>query len=312
MPSPKQQPTVTTQASQPWEAAQGPLKNALDTAQSLSWNDVGYHPWTGPTQASLDPRTTESLNMTEQMARSLPNMGTSAVGMANGILGNMGISDSMQPSLRTLQSAANGESLGVVNPALQQMLDTNAGKAMDMTGSIASGMGRYGSGAHTAAAAKAITDATAPLLAQNYQSERDRQLTSAGSLAGIYGQGQDRALQTAGMGSGIMDLAYDPARRIGGVGDFYTGRAQDALGSQIDTYNAQEARPWEMVARLNAIASGAGGLGGTQTTVKPYSGPSSAQRAIGGATGGAALGSLFGPAGTGLGAVGGGLLGLFG
>jgi hypothetical protein len=310
--SSKQQPVVTTQSNQPWANAQPALDQALGNASSLFANDVGYKPWAGATQAALDPRSTESLQMTEQLARTMPNLGVQANGVAGGILGNMGISESMQPSLRTLQATANGESLGVINPALQSMLDTNSQKAMDMTGSIASGMGRYGSGAHTAAAAKAITDATAPILAQNYQSERDRQLASAGSLAGIYGQGQDRALQTAAMGGAINDLAYDPAQRIGGIGDFYSGRAQDALGSQIELWNAQQARPWEQVARLNAIASGQGGLGGTSTSVKPYSGPSSAQRAIGGAASGAALGSMLGPWGTGVGALGGGLLGMFG
>jgi hypothetical protein len=122
----------------------------------------------------------------------------------------------------------------------------------------------------------------------------------------------DRALRTTAMGGAIQDLQYDPARRLAGVGDFYTGRNEDLLSQQREQWNAEQARPWEQVARLNAIASGAGSLGGTQTSVTPRQSSSAAQRAIGGGVSGAAAGSMFGPWGTGLGAVGGGLLGLFG
>jgi hypothetical protein len=305
-------PTVTTQSNEPWGPAQGPIASALSSAQSLYNADVGYKPYTGALQAAVDPRTTEALAMTENTARNGYNIAPQAYQTASGILGNMGMSAQAQPGLDSLAATARGDSLGVVNPALQSMLDTNSENAMNRVNSISAGMGRYGSASHGAAAGRAITEATAPLLAQNYEAERGRQLAASQGMVDNYGAGMDRALRTAASGSAIQDLQYDPARRLAGVGDFYTGRNEDLLAQQRDLYDQAQARPWEQVARLNAIASGAGQLGGTQVSTTPRQSSSTAQRAIGGAAAGAAAGSMFGPWGTALGGAGGGLLGLFG
>jgi hypothetical protein len=306
------QPTVTTQSNEPWGPAQGPLSSALGSAQSLYNQDAGYKPWTGPLQGALDQRTTDAMAMTEDRARNGYNLAPQAFNTATGILGNMGMSAQAQPGLDQMAATARGDNLGVINPALQSMLDTNSTNAMNKVNSISAGMGRYGSASHGAAAGKAITEATAPLLAQNYEAERGRQLAASQGMVDNYGAGMDRALRTTAMGGAIQDLQYDPARRLAGVGDFYTGRNEDLLAQQREIYDAEQARPWEQVARLNAIATGAGSLGGTKVSTTPTQRSSTAQRVLGGGMAGAAAGSAFGPWGTGLGAAGGGLLGLFG
>jgi hypothetical protein len=288
------------------------LQAGLTQAQNLFSQDLGYKPWTGNLQAGVDPRTTEALQMTEDTARNGYNLAPAAGGVAQGILGNMGMSAQAQPGLDSLAATARGDNLGVINPALQSMLNTNSENAMNKVNSISAGMGRYGSASHGAAAGKAITDATAPLLAQNYEAERGRQLAASQGMVDNYGAGMDRALRTAASGSAIQDLQYDPARRLAGVGDFYTGRNEDLLSQQRDLYDQAQSRPWEQLARFNAIASGAGSLGGTQVSTAPRQSSSMAQKAIGGAAAGGAAGSMFGPWGTGIGAAGGGLLGLFG
>ena len=51
-----------------------------------------------------------------------------------------------------------------------------------------------------------------------------------------------------------------------GLGQIDDERNQQQLADQIKLYNAQQSWPWEQLARYSAIASGAGGLGGTQVT----------------------------------------------
>ena len=46
-----QQPVTQTQTSDPWSGAQPHLLSAMNSAQSLSGNNIGYQPWTGQTQA---------------------------------------------------------------------------------------------------------------------------------------------------------------------------------------------------------------------------------------------------------------------
>jgi len=158
-----------------------------------------------------------------------------------------------------------------------------------------SGAGRYGSGAHTDVAARAMAEAANPILAEDYS------------------QGLQRAGQWAQLMPTLDEARLAPAQGLMNLGQFYNERAQNQLNDQIKLYNAQQARPWEQVARLNAIAGWAGGLGGTQfgTQTTPINQPSTLQKLFGGAAAGAGIGGSFGgPVGAGVGALGGGLLGL--
>src|SRR6185369_9168800 len=126
-------------------------------------------------------------------------------------------------------------------------------------------------------------------------------------------QGLERAGQWAQLMPTLDAARLAPAQSLMGLGQFYNERSQKALDDQIKLWNAQQARPWEQAARLNAIAGGAGGLGGTQfgTQTTPINQPSTMQKLFGGAAAGAGIGGSFGgPVGAGIGAVGGGLLGL--
>ena len=103
------------------------------------------------------------------------------------------------------------------------------------------------------------------------------------------------------------------AQGMAGLGQFYQERGQKQLEDQIKLYNAQQSYPWEQLLRMNAVAGGAGALGGTQTGTQttPINQPSTLQKLFGGAAAGAGIGGSFGgPLGAGVGAVGGGLLGL--
>ena len=158
-----------------------------------------------------------------------------------------------------------------------------------------SGAGRYGSGQHTDVMARALAESANPVLAEDYN------------------QGLQRAGQWAQLMPTLDQAQYAPAQSLMALGQYNQERAQNQINDQIKLYNAQQARPWEQVARYNAIAGGAGALGGTQfgTQTTPINNPSTLQKLLGGAAAGAGIGGSFGgPAGAGIGALGGGLLGM--
>ena len=298
-----QQPVTqqTTQTKDPWAPAQPNLQQSLNQARYLSDADIGYQPWTGATQAGIDPTLQAGLNAQANIFSQ--NLGGSAGVNAARDLGTQTIKDQgFSPELRSLYEQAQGDS----NPYLQNMLTASNRQINDKIGSSMSGAGRYGSGQHTDVAARAMAEASDPVLAQDYARRQQQMQTIAGGA-------QQAAGQWAQMMPTLDQAQLAPAQGLANLGQFYQERAQRGIDDQIKLYNAQQARPWEQVARLNAIAGGAGGLGGTQfgTQTTPINQPSTLQKLFGGAAAGAGIGGSFGgPAGAGIGALGGGLLGL--
>lgn len=274
-----QQPVTqqTNQSKDPWIGAQPFLGAAMNQAQSLLSQDVGYQPYTGATQSPLDPMVTQAMAAQKGIA-------TGSLGGTEGIRAAQGL------GLQQIQDA------GKPNPYLQAILDTQGRRIGDQVNSSMSGAGRYGSGAHTDVMTRALAESANPQLAADY-------------TAGLQRAGQWSQLMPT-----LDQAQYAPAQSLMALGQYSTDRAQNELNDQIKLYNAQQSRAWEQLARYNAIIGGAGGLGGSSVTTSTSPGvvqPSTLQRVLGGGLAGAGIGGSFGgPVGAGVGAVGGGLLGL--
>lgn len=292
-----QQPVTqqTTQTRDPWATAQPYLSQAMSNAQTLFQNRTGYNPYGGQTQADLSPFTSTSLtSMVDKSAQGQPSIDAS-LGLANQQIGNYGLS----PDMKSLYDQISTQQ----NPFLQNILDTSNRRIGDRVNSSMSGAGRYGSGQHTDVMARALAESADPILAQDYaQRQQQRESLLTGGL--------QRAGQWAQLAPTLEQARFAPEERIMGVGQFLDSRSQAALNDQIKMYNAQQAYEWENLARFNAIAGQAGGLGGTQVTASPIQQPSQLQSALGGAATGAGLGSIFGLPGAAVGGAAGGLLGL--
>lgn len=266
----------TQQTRDPWSAAQPHLTQAMTSAANLINTNAGYQPWTGATQAPLDPLVSQGMAGQQTIAQ-------------NSLGGTEGIKAAQQLGLQQIQNA------GQQNPYLQSILDTNNRRIGDRVNASMSGAGRYGSGQHTDVMSRALAESANPILAQDYT------------------QGLERAGQWASIMPTLDQAQYAPAQSLMALGQYNQERAQSLMDQQIKTYNAQQAYPWEQLARYNAIAGGAGALGGsmTGTQTTPINNPSTLQKLFGGAAAGAGIGGSFGgPAGAGVGALGGGLLGM--
>jgi hypothetical protein len=308
------QSVVTTQNKDPWSGAQPYLSQALGQAQNLYTTGTGYKPYMGETQAALDPSLASALGQTDVMAhQDMAQGGGFGTGAAGNLALNMINNQGLNPGLQTAAGQFGDiykEASGQQNPVLQSLIDAQNRRIADKVNSSMAGAGRYGSGAHTDVLARAMSESALPILAQDYAQRQGLRMQSTGGLADLYGQGLQRAGQFSQFLPTIDQMRYAPNQRAMDVGNYYQNRAQGNLAGQISQYNAQQAYPWEQLARYNAIVQGAGGLGGSQISSIPVQQPSTMQRLFGGAAAGAGIGSAFGPAGTAVGGLGGGLLGL--
>ena len=127
-----------------------------------------------------------------------------------------------------------------VNPALQAVLDQNAQKALENTAAQAALYGRTGSTDFAEAAGRGITEAQAPLIAQDYQNFTAR---------------QDAARQNLNQyGQDIFAAELEPIERQGFIGDQYQAREQAELDAQIQadlTRNQEQSR--QVADRLRAL-----------------------------------------------------------
>ena len=293
----------TQQTRDPWAPSQIGLQTAMNNSMALFNSDIGYQPWTGATQQPINMYTQMGLtDMSNTLGGDAAAGGTQGV-LAGRQLGLNQINDrGLSPELRSLYDQAQGDQ----NPYLQNILDTSNRQISNKIGSSMSGAGRYGSGMHTDTAARAMAEAADPILAQDY-ARRQQQ------MQGIAEGGLQRAGQWAQLMPALDEAQYAPAERVATAGQFNQERAQSWLNDQMKLYNAQQAYPWEQLLRMNAVAGGAGALGGQQvgTQTTPINQPSTLQKLFGGAAAGAGIGGSFGgPAGGAVGAGLGGLLGL--
>jgi hypothetical protein len=298
---PPQQITTTQRQNDPWTGAQPYINSALGSALNLYGSGIGYVPFGGNRMASLDPRVTSGLAMQEQLATN--NLGgtpdvLAGIGTATQQLQNYGITPQQQQLLDSIS--------GQNNPYLENVLAANNEHIGDRINAAMSGAGRYGSGMHTDTMARALAQSADPILAQDYTQRRQLQ-------SDILQGGAQRAGQWAQLAPTLDQAQYAPAQNLAAIGQFYTDRNQQDINNQIQLWNQSQARDWEQLARYNAIISGTGALGGTSTgtTSTPLPQSSTTSRLFGGALAGAGLGSAILPGiGTGIGALGGGLLGL--
>ena len=134
-----------------------------------------------------------------------------------------------------------------------------------------------------------MAEAADPLLAQDYARRQQQQQS-------ILEGGLQRAGQWSQLMPALDEAQRAPAQGLMTLGQFYNERDQSQLNDLMKLHNAQEAYPWENLARFNAIVGGAGALGGsmTGTTSTPINQPSTLQKLLGGGLAGAGIGGSFG------------------
>lgn len=255
--------TTQTTNTAPWTGAQPALKTALSGAQNLYNSGVGSQVYTGSTVVPWDKQTVAGQNaITSAANANIGNKGLS--GQYQGIINSGGYNADQLAALNNTKSLANSN--WSVSPELQKIIDqTNADANTNVSLANSAG-GRYGSGAGNAAIADAVSKNTNNLLysdLNNFQTRKDA------ANSNLFNMGQT--------GFGNLGTAYTglqaPAQSLMQVGAMNEDLATRQLNDRLRIFNDQQQKPWENLARLNAIASGAGQLGGTSTQSQPGQNP---------------------------------------
>ena len=316
--------TSTTEANIPsW--AKGPLKNFTGQAEDLVDAGVGFNPYPGQTYIPPSAQELAGLQQIEGIATA-GNPFLSGINSATtNLLGNMGVTqeqrNAMSPlsgistganqittgggyqglfnnlsgptsSQNNLANVASGAEVGNSNPFLRDVIDQSADVIRENVGSIASGMGRYGSGTHQGVVGREIGDMASRTLSGQMNADLARrdaanaQIDAAtnaragaamGALGGLaqtqganianqagassllgnmFADGSNLTLQTGALAPSFRDFAFDDANRQIDVGAAYRGEANNELQSDIDRYNQAQMAPWQRLNMGNAITLG--------------------------------------------------------
>lgn len=280
----KTQTTTTNNA--PWSAAQPALKTGLDQAQKLFKADPTGQSgvYTGSTVVPYSFQTRRAMDNIQNAAADNTG-GAGASGQFQGIINRGGFNDAQMAALDNTRATANSSFDLNANPAFQQVLKQAQDSASNAVNMSAGGAGRYGSGVHQGNLAREVGDLTSRMVGQEYQNWQNRRDAANSNL---FNMGQQ--------GIGNIGAAYQginaPSQDLMQVGGMYDDLATRQKNDELRMFNDQQNAPWNQLARLNAIASGAGSLGGSQTTAQPGQNPFLS--ALGyGATGLGLLGGMF-------------------
>lgn len=281
MPSGKQQTTTST--SSPWSGAQPALTQGLKEAQNLYSSGVGGQVYTGSTAVPYDIQTTNAMGGIAGNAYS--NVGGKGIsGQFQNIINNGGYNPAQMSALKNTTAAANSTFNPNDNPAFANVLKQATDAATNSVNDNASAAGRYGSGTNQQLLATNVGNVAGQLTNNEYNNWQNRRDAANSNL---FNMGQ-----TA---QGNLGNAYNginmPLNDIMKLGSMNEDLATRQMNDRLRIFDAQQNAPWQNLSRLNAIASGAGQLGGTTTTSQPGQNPF--LTALGyGSTGLGILGSL--------------------
>lgn len=265
--------TTTVNNNEPWKQAQPALNTALSGAQSLYNSGTGAGVYGGPRVADQSSQTQGGLAALTGIGQS--NMGGQGLsGQYQNVINSGGYNSAQLDALNNTRQVANSQFDLNSDPAWAQVRDAT----IEGVNLGSSGMGRTGSGTNTALLTSGLADAGARQY-QNFLSRRDA------ANSNLFNMGNT--------GFGQLGTAYTgmqaPAETLLGVGQQQDARAQQLINSQMDVFDERQNRPWENLSRLNAIASGAGSLGGSSTNRSTQPGQSGLATGLGYAASGLGL-----------------------
>lgn len=268
--------TTQSTTNEPWSGSQPALKLGLSEAQKLYKNGTGAKVYTGSTVVPWDKQTVAGQGIITNAA----NANSGGRGLSSqyqGIINSGGYNDAQLAALNNTRDVANSTFNINEDPGFQQVVD----QATNAVNSSASGAGRYGSGVHQQTLGNTIGDLGARQY-QNWQTRKDA------ANANLFNMGQQAV---GNLGTAYTGLQA-PAQSLFQVGAMNEDLATRQLNDKLRIFNEQQSKPWENLSRLNAIASGAGQLGSTQTTAAPGQNPFLTAAGYG-LTGAGLLGGLF-------------------
>lgn len=294
--------TTTVQKADPWAGQQPYLQDIFQQAQQL-YNAGGMAPnyYPGQTVAGQSDWTKQALQMQADRAQSGSPLITNASNAMNNITTGQALADNQ--GLNTLNQLSQED-----NPYVDELYNrANSQVQADLDGNF-NRAGRYGSGAHEAAAA----DAANNLAAQMYSSLWDKRADAASSAGQLYNTGIGQQVVAGQTGQQLANQAYTDAAALSEAGGIMDEYNQQLINANIDRYNYNQQKALLALQNYNNLIQGSYG-GTTTSTGQQSSSGNTLGNVAGGALTGGGLAYMLGASNPIIGgaALAGGLLGLF-
>ena len=242
-----------TSTSEPPAYALPHLTRVLTEGENLFEQPRSFFP--GKTYTDFSAPTLAGLGAGEARAAA----GNPLIGQAQGAVS--GAMDFANPATDYLTQTARGDFLNANNPHLAAALQP----AIDRVQGMYSRAGRLGSGANLGA----VTQAIAPVYAQQFERERGRQMQAQQMLGDIANQQQRTRMAAATMAPGTAAADYDDINRLVGYGAAREAKAGEVLRDQMARHDFLQNEASQRLAEYAALARG-GTIGSTGTTQTPY------------------------------------------
>ncbi len=274
-----------TTSSAPWASQQPYLQEIFTGAQNAYNSGVpNYYPEN--TVVDFSPQTQAGLNAIEQRAAAGSPVQQQAMQQAGNVLSGqyMGASPFLSGAYQQAMQPVMDQWQNQIAPGIDaQFINAGAGGMRS---------GAYANARNTAedTLGRAMTGTAADMAYKDYSNERG------------YMQ------QMIGAAPALAQSDYGDMTQMMNVGAARDTQEGARLQDQITRYNFEQNKPWQNLAQYSGIVGGGYGQEKTQATPM-YTNP--AANFLGGALGGAQIGSLT-PMGGGYGAIAGGLLGALG
>jgi hypothetical protein len=308
------------------EWLEGPWRGTLESANQIA--NLPYQRYKGETVAQLDPLTKQAIDYTGRQ------MGVAGGQMQGFLPGLQGLAGYTPEQVQAGQFAGSDMS-AYMNPYTGQVVDTTMAalerqrqQAIGQGQAQAQQAGAFGGSRHgvanaltNEAALRQAAETSAGLYGQGYQQaaalrmgdiENQLKANLANQQAGLQGADLRRmsALGGAEVARQAQQANLQSALAAQQAGQINEQKRQAMLQDKYARFQERRDYPQKQLdIMLRALSGTPSGIG-TQTTTGPAGNPFLA--GLGGAIGGAGLGSMFGPWGAGIGGVLGGIGGLLG
>lgn len=320
--------TTTTSKTELDPAMRAMLQETYGRARTVA--DQPYTAYTGQAVAGLDPYQQAGIEQGGRDALGGVGIGETATGFNTA----QAVSQ-YQPQMVGTGQWGGGAAQQYMSPYTQSVIDAtnaqvdrNALQTTNATNAAATQAGAFGGTRQAVQTAENQRNAD-QIKAQTAAQLNDQAYANA---QGMFTADQGRALQAgmanqqaglqgANLGLGAADLmgrlgmsrqqiSAANANTLLGLGGVRQGQQQQVNDWNLQQFNEQ--RDWGLrgLGALSGVVSGMPSGSSTQATTPVYKNKTAG--ALGGAASGAAMGSMFGPWGTAIGAVAGGLYGAFG
>lgn len=306
--------TTTVQKADPWAPQQPYLQDIFTQAQGL-YQGPGPQYYPGATYASPNWTQNAALDQLSAVAQGNPLPGQAGFGAQQFISGEMmqgnpsfstfgALMGSDNATAQALDSYLSGSRLGADNPYTDALVQSITSRVLPGIQSQFIAGGTLSSPEAARASSAGVTSAVAPELFRHQQMEEQNQMQAAQLLGNLnlqaatganqaYSNSTNDMLRSLALAPQISQMLYEPYQTMYQAGSLMQGQDQNAINDAVQRWNYGQTLPYE---RLNQyIGSVTGNYGGTSTLTQPYFANSAGMNALGGAMGGAQLGSMFFP-----------------